>query len=172
MDFLRNGLNLTGKGFNVIPFGTDVQKEAVIEEGLGIPSVTGKDAVLRSDRVLQDLSALQKPNAVLEPNGNLNPLDISAISLVNASGYANYSSNMKQIAVFNPTTRIIKIALDGNIGTNAYIFIVNANKLAILPPINFDIVNWLQETFVSGSINPMLIAYSKGDLAPSISSIT
>lgn len=172
MDFLRNGINLTGKGFNEIPFGTDVQKEAVIEEGLGIPSVTGKEAVQNSDRILQDLSALQKPNALIQPNGNLSPLEISAINLVSASGYANYASNMKQLAVFNPTTRIIKIALDGNIGTSAYVFIVNANKLAVLPPINFDVVNWLQETYTASSINPLLIAYSRGDLAPSVSSIT
>lgn len=148
------------------------QDEEEIEIGLGIKSVTGKDARVYSDRVIQDLSKLTNPNAALEPNTSIDGLDISAISLVNASGLVNFSANMKQIAVFNPTLRIIKIAFSGNLSTNVYDFIVNPNKLVVFPPINFDFVSWLQETYTAGSVNPTLIAYKCGILAPSVSSIT
>lgn len=81
-----------------------------------------------------------------------------------------YENPMKQLAIYNGTLRTIKISL-GDVTTDSYLFLVNANKMAVLPPFNFDRLYLLQEGTITGSIMPCVFAYTEGNIAPNISSI-
>jgi hypothetical protein len=140
----------------------DIQGEKELVRGEGTP-FTGSHRV-------NDLSDNVNPMALLRaiPNKSIN---IQFTPLVNSSGIINYASAMKQFAVFNPTTRVIKIGLSW-VTTNDYIWIINANKMVVLPPVNFNVLSYLQETFTAQSVVPTLYAYDCWELSPSVSSIT
>jgi hypothetical protein len=98
-------------------------------------------------------------------------LPIVVDKLINVSGRINYTGMMVQLAIYNPTARIIKIGLN-NALTDEYEYIINAQKLVVLPPFKFNSIYYLQETYTAGRINPTLYAYNCIMLTPVVNTIT
>jgi len=120
-----------------------------------------------------DISGGINSEATRNKDVNNNSLDNIMVRLTNdkSSGIIEFAQTIKQIAIYNPTTTVIKLG-SNRVGTNDYEFVVNANKMVVLPPFNCNRIYYIQETISNGSVNPIIFGYTTPDKSVGISSIT
>jgi hypothetical protein len=93
-------------------------------------------------------------------------------SLVNETFTEDFSVNLRQFIVYNPTSRVIKVSYNTRVSTDDYDFIINATKMFVSPPVNFSTISVLQETFSAARLVPKLYVYKKCYWSPSVYSLT
>ncbi len=119
-----------------------------------------------------DISEQVNPKSHLITPKNTNSLPMTKDLLIGQSYFYKFADERKQLVIFNNTGRTIKICINKICNnTNDYDLIVNANKMCVFPPFNFDSIGIFQDTFTDTTINPTMFTYSDANLAPSISNI-
>ena len=109
-----------------------------------------------------DLSNSVNPKAVMNYGSGSNglPMQVQPLSQDNVKGRFSLGGRCKQVGYYNPTTTIIKLSLTKSfVDSTSYEYIINANKVGLLPPLNFTDVNYLQEAIVAGVVLPLLFFY-------------
>jgi len=146
------------------PQSKDVDAEYKVSDGLDNAADENKDAGKRSKvtNLTQDVDVAKKLNSAdYKSSDNVVDNDILRLSQDKASGVIDYSSNKTQLAIYNPTTTVIKLGVD-RVDANSYMFTVKANQMVILPPMNFSKIYYLQETIQTGIyVTPIVYAYAK-----------
>lgn len=149
----------------------DIQSTQKVFDGSREPALENKQGGARS--ITKDIS--EESNENLQNNRYVDRNKLSMVmtklSPNIASSYIEYAANMKQICVYNPTTTIVKLGVN-RVDTASYEFIVNANKIVVLPPFNFNGIYYLQESILAGFIVPIIFAYGSIELSPTVTVIT
>lgn len=92
--------------------------------------------------------------------------------MMSAEGTFNFDVNQEQFSVQNSSTFVIKIALDRAADTTHYDIVIPALTLYVSPPFTFKSLGWVIDSYAVTTVNPFLIAYQDGRLAPGYHSIS
>ena len=121
---------------------------------------------------VKDISAEVNPQTRIKTvDSNKLNFQMTKLNPSTASDKIEYASNMKQIIVYNPSTTVLKLG-STRVDTNSYEFLVNGMKCAVLPPFNFDVIYYLQETIQAGFIVPIIFAYGEVQSNPVTTDLT
>lgn len=152
----------------------DEQNENNVKSGVNDAALKNKSSGKRN--IVTDLSQDVNLSNVFsgeqfKQNDNVITDEYKRLSQDVSSGRIDYSSNKKQIIVYNPTTTVLKLGVD-RVDTNSYMFTVKANQMVILPPLNFSKLYYLQESIqVNIFTTPIIFAYSEARFAAGVYSI-
>ena len=149
----------------------DKQSDSKVFDSTRIDALVNAGSGKRSE--IRDISQVQdeqqKNNRYVDSNAI--PMVLTKLTPDVAKAVIEYAQKMKQICVYNPTTTIIKLGVE-RVDTSSYEFLINANKIVVLPPFNFDHITYLQESIQAGFVVPIIFAYADINLMPSVSVIT
>lgn len=120
----------------------------------------------------KDLSSEINPQANLKLPNNNNSIPNTRETIVMQQQNFYYSDERKQLSIYNQTAKVIKVKIGSPATTSNYDFIVNAQKLVVFPPFNFDAIGIWQDTFTNSDINPVLFTYNDDNISPCVNAIT
>jgi len=122
-----------------------------------------------------DYSQQINPKATMNFESGKNGLamQVQPLTQDNVKGRFSLGGKCIQVGYYNPTTTVIKLSLTKSVvDTASYEYIINANKMGLLPALNFTDINYLQETIQTGFVLPLLYFYECVIGEPTNSSIT
>ena len=88
-----------------------------------------------------------------------------------ATGTIDNEMGCNQIVIINPTALVIKVS-PAIARTDAYDWIINAQKVFVSPVVEFLSLSYVIDAFASGLIRPSFYLYRRGHFTPGVSSLT